>query len=143
MPHEYPTITRRYLSTFVDFLFILSTVILLSHVLQASSGITGKVRVAIVLFMFFAYEPIFSSLFCTIGQKITGVRVRKRVSLQHISIPAAYLRTLIKVFLGIISFFTILFDKERRGIHDLVVGSVVVYEEDLYKIELREHRMAK
>ena len=130
MPCEYPTITRRYLSTLLDFFFILSIVILVSYVLQASGGISGNARAAIFLFMFFAYEPFFTSLLA-VGQKITGIRVRKRVSLRHISIPAAYLRTLIKVFLGLISFFTIPFAKERRAIHDFAVGSVVIYNRDL------------
>jgi uncharacterized RDD family membrane protein YckC len=128
MTCDYPTITLRYLSTVVDVVFILSIIILVSYVFQASSDITINVRFALILFMFFAYEPFFTSLFCTVGQKITGMRVRKKGSLQHISIPAAYLRTLIKVILGFISFFTILFEKDKRAIHDLVVGSIVVYK---------------
>ncbi|MBI5179972.1 MAG: RDD family protein [Nitrospirae bacterium] len=131
MACEYPTITIRYLCTVLDFLFILAIIIFTSYILQSSADITEKVRIAIILFMFFAYEPFCTSLFCTVGQKITGIRVRKMGSLQRISIPAAYLRTLIKALLGLISFFTIPLVKDRRAIHDFAVGSVVIYEKDL------------
>jgi uncharacterized RDD family membrane protein YckC len=125
---EYPTITRRYLSTAIDFMFILSTAILISYIFQSTGEFTGNIRVALILFLFFVYEPLFTSLFCTVGQLITRIRVRRRVSLSHISIAAAYLRTLIKVFLGLVSFFTIPFAKERRAIHDFAVNSVVIYK---------------
>ena len=128
MVPEYPTITRRYLSTFIDLLFIIAAVILISYTLQSSGEFTDNLRIAIILFLFFVYEPLFTSLFCTVGQLITGIRVRRRVSLSHISIAAAYLRTLIKVLLGLISFFTIPFAKERRAIHDFAVNSVVIYK---------------
>jgi len=132
MTYEYPTITRRYLSTVVDFLFIITTMIIVSYILQESNGVTGKIRVAIIILLFFAYEPLFTSVFCTIGQKITGIRVRKRGSLEHISILAAYIRIFIKVLLGFISFFTIIFSKDRRAIHDFAAGSVVIYKKDSY-----------
>ena len=76
--------------------------------------------------MLFLYEPIFTSRFCTLGQKIMGIRVREIFSLQKISIPKAYLRIVIKIFLGFISFFSIPFSSERRAIHDFVAGTIVV-----------------
>lgn len=125
---EYPTIVRRYLSTAIDYIFVITLLISISYALQSTGEITRKIRVALILFMFFSYEPLFTSLFCTVGQLITGIRVRRRASLRHISIPAAYLRTFIKILLGLISFLTIPFVKERRGIHDFAVNSVVIYK---------------
>ncbi|MGO8714240.1 MAG: RDD family protein [Smithella sp.] len=107
MPYEYPSIIRRYLSSVVDGLFILSIIIFASYVFQGARLNAWTSRVAIILFMFFAYEALFTSIFCTIGQKITGIRVREQYSLQHISIPAAYLRSFVKYTLGIISFLRI------------------------------------
>lgn len=58
-----------------------------------------------------------------------GVRVRKHVTYARISLPAAYARIVVKIVLGIISFLTIPFTKDRRGIHDFAVDSVVIRAE--------------
>jgi uncharacterized RDD family membrane protein YckC len=126
--YHYPTILRRYLSTFIDGVFVLAVFILTSYIFQHEGEMVTKVRIIIILFMFFVYEPFCTSMFCTLGQKVTGIRVRKIGSYERISILSAYLRITIKLFLGIISFFTIPFSKDRRAIHDFAVGSVVIHE---------------
>ena len=124
----YPSILRRYLSTLIDSIFILSILILAGYIFQEKQGIANQVRVAIILAMFFIYEPLCTSLFCTLGQKIIGIRVRNHAAFgdERISLPKAYLRIISKVFLGFISFFTIMFSKEKRAIHDFIAGSVVL-----------------
>ena len=128
MEYHYPSILRRYLATFIDGMFVITVLILSSYILQFESEITTKARVIIILFMFFVYEPLCTSMFCTLGQKVMGIRVRKRSTYERISILSAYLRIVIKIFLGIISFFTIPFSEQKRGIHDFAVGSVVIYK---------------
>ena len=82
-----------------------------------------------IVFMFFVYEPLFTSKLCTLGQKLTGIRIRKHLaSRKRISLPAAYARIFIKLTLGLISFFTIPVTKGKRAIHDFAVGSVVIYD---------------
>jgi uncharacterized RDD family membrane protein YckC len=78
--------------------------------------------------MFFVYEPFCTSFSCTLGQKLTGIRVRMLSSYERISLPRAYLRIVVKLFLGLISFFSLPFSKNRRAIHDFAVGSIVIYE---------------
>jgi uncharacterized RDD family membrane protein YckC len=56
-----------------------------------------------------------------------GIRVRKKILHENISIPSAYLRIIVKLFLGLISFFTIPFSDKKRAIHDFAVDSVVIY----------------
>ncbi|MBE0597419.1 MAG: RDD family protein [Desulfuromonadales bacterium] len=123
---ESPTILRRYLSTFIDGVFILSVVIFASLAIDSDSALAGYARIAVFLGMFFLYEPIFTSRFCTLGQKITGIRVRTFGSYENISIPAAYLRIIIKILLGFISLLSIPFTKDRRAVHDFASGSVVI-----------------
>ena len=130
MEIEYPNILRRYFSTFIDGLFILGMLVLWSYILDSENSTATNIRIGIILFMFFVYEPIFTSYFCTIGQKITGIRIRKMSTGNRISLIQAYLRTIVKIFLGIISFFTIPFTKNKRAIHDFAVGSLVVYEKE-------------
>ena len=126
----YPSIVRRYLSTVVDSFFILSMVILSGYCFQQDSALATQVRVGLILFLFFVYEPICTSLYCTVGQKVTGIRVRNNFGRDRISLPKAYLRIVLKVILGFISFFTIAFSKEKRALHDLIIGSVVLVVED-------------
>ena len=127
MEYQYPTILRRYLSTFIDGLLIVIVLLGATYVLGNNTGASAHIRVGILIFIIFIYEPLCTSLGCTVGQKITGVRVRKRFLHEKISIPAAYLRIILKILLGFISFITILFTKDKRAIHDFAVGSVVIF----------------
>jgi len=127
MDTRYPTIARRYMATIIDGVLVLSLLLLVSYTFQQESGMITSVRVLLVLALFLIYEPICTSKFCTVGQKLMGVRVRKLSDNSRISILAAYLRIIVKVALGLVSFLTIPFTKCKRGIHDFAVRSVVVY----------------
>ena len=124
----YPTILRRYLSKAIDSIFIISMLFLVSYIFQQENSLATQVRVAIILFMFLVYEPLCTSMFCTLGQKITGIRVRNHSSFgdEKISLLKANVRIISKVILGFISFFTIMFSKEKRAIHDFISGSIVL-----------------
>lgn len=124
----YPSILRRYFSTFIDLIFVLVILVLSSYFLDSDDIAATRIRVALILFMFFFYEPFLTAYFCTLGQRITGIRIRKLTTLNKISIIQAYIRIIIKIFLGIISFFSIPFSKNKRAIHDFVIGSIVIYE---------------
>ncbi len=130
MDVEYPTILRRYFSTFIDGLFILSMLFVWAYLLDSDSSAATNIRIGIILFMFLVYEPIFTTYFCTLGQKLTGIRIRKVSTGKRISILQAYMRIIVKIFLGILSFFTIPFTKNKRAIHDFAVGSLVIYEKE-------------
>ena len=130
MEYHYPSILRRYFATFIDGMLVIAVLIVSSYIFQFESEIIIKTRVIIIPFMFFVYEPLCTSMFCTLGQKVMGIRVRKRFTHERISILSTYLRIVIKIFLGIISFFTLPLSKEKRGIHDFAVGSVVIYEKN-------------
>ena len=123
-----PTITRRYLSTFIDGILVVSFFLIISFIFQQDSSNIQAVRIALILGMFFIYEPLCTSKFCTLGQKVTGIRVRQFGSRQKISLLAAYGRILVKLFLGRISFFTIPFSKGKRGVHDFAASSVVIFD---------------
>ncbi|MEA3434890.1 MAG: RDD family protein [Thermodesulfobacteriota bacterium] len=124
----YPSIIRRYFSTVIDGFFIFGIFVLSSYILDTENTTATKIRIGIILFMVIVYEPIFTAFFCTLGQKITGIRIRKFSTGNRISLIRAYLRIIVKIFLGIISFFTIPFTKNKRAIHDFAAGTLVIYE---------------
>jgi uncharacterized RDD family membrane protein YckC len=75
--------------------------------------------------LFACYEPLLTSFFCTIGQAIMGFRVRK-VAGGRISVVQAYVRVIVKYLLGMLSFLTMPARADRRAIHDLAAGTIVV-----------------
>ncbi len=124
---KYPSLTRRYIATAIDVGFVIGAIILIGYLFDEASEAGVKIRVGLILFLFFVYEPLCTSRFCTLGQKIMRVRVRRYPSLKRISLLMAYTRILIKAFLGILSFFTLPFSQKRRAIHDLAARSIVVF----------------
>ena len=103
--------------------------ILVSYLFQNNSQVTIYARVVTILFLFFVYELLCTSKYCTVGQKMTGIRVRSMFMRHNISIPKAYLRIITKLLFGILSFFTIPFTKKKRVVHDIIAGSIVIENE--------------
>ncbi len=126
MEPDYPTIARRYMATFIDGVLVLSLFLIGPHLFKGETGLSSWMRILFIAGGFFLYEPFFTSKFCTLGQKIMGIRIRTAEGLKKISLFAAFRREIVKLFLGIISFFTIPFTKGRRAIHDFAAGSVVI-----------------
>ncbi len=123
----YPTVFRRYLGSLVDGMIVLSAMVggglLISNVGPQLTWLRG----AWLGFVLFGYEPLFTSLGATVGQRVLKYRVRRHDDrARTISFPAAVLRYVIKLFLGFISFFTMSFNSEQRAIHDMAAGSVVI-----------------
>ena len=127
--HKYPTLTRRYIATAIDVAFVLAAIILISYLFENTGSIGVRVRVSLILFLFFIYEPLCTSRLCTLGQKIMGVRVRRYPSMERISLLMAYARIIVKGLLGILSFFTLPFSQNRRAIHDIAARSIVVFSD--------------
>ncbi len=129
----YPTITRRYLSTVIDGMVVLS-VFMLSFYLHQFLGDDFAMPLWIcMVIVVLTYEPFCTSKLCTLGQKIMGIRVRTNSKLQRISLLQAYLRIAVKLLLGFISLFWIIFSEKKRAIHDLASGTIVVAAESIYK----------
>ncbi|WP_369806237.1 RDD family protein [Desertivirga arenae] len=77
--------------------------------------------------MWFLYEPLCTAFGCTIGNYMKGIRVRNREDhSQRINVFQAFLRYTFKLGLGTISFFVIHSNDEKRALHDMVSGSVVL-----------------
>jgi len=126
MEPSFPTILRRYLSTTIDTFLIAATFLIVPSILYQNTESARIARIVILFSMLLIYEPLCTSKLCTIGQLITGIRARRRKDYRKISIFSAYVRIIVKSLLGVISFFTIPFTKEKRAIHDFAVDSVVI-----------------
>ena len=96
----------------------------------ATDGLDPKYAVArtvFVLTVIASYEPLLNSVACTVGQIVMGIRVRRyRDRSRRINLLQGYFRWLFKFILGWYSFLTLTRTKERRAVHDIVSGSIML-----------------
>ena len=126
MPNKYPILIRRYLAAVLDISIALSCAILLVKLLVLSGVDRDDLYFLVFYLPFLLYEPLLTSKAATVGQLIFRFRVRKIDEKTKIDISHAYARLLIKLLLGWISLLTVPWREDRRAIHDLAVGSIVV-----------------
>jgi uncharacterized RDD family membrane protein YckC len=126
---DFPTLSRRFQSLLIDQVFIIFCMLIFSLLLpNFNPGSAGGLRVTLFLGLFLVYEPFCISFGCTLGNYLSGTRVRKfGEEGKRISLISSYLRFVAKLFLGIISFFTVTSNAWKRGIHDMAAGSVMIY----------------
>jgi len=80
------------------------------------------------------YEPIFTCLGRTIGQKVMGLKVIKLSDMKrdnsytNISIFQAFARFILKILLGWVSLLTIHSNSYGQAIHDIAADSVMVLD---------------
>jgi len=122
----YPLLFRRYLGTLIDGLFVLATILVVPQFLQGSSTWFQSARIALFLGIFL-YEPVLTAFACTLGQRLMKMRVRRADDpSRRITLPAAYVRYIVKGFLGVISFFSMRVTNRYRALHDMAAGSIMI-----------------
>ena len=132
MEKNYPTFNSRVIAAVIDSIIFLSFVFSITYILT-NLNIVPDIDIAKTLafiIIFVLYDPIFTSVFGgTIGHLIIGIRVKREKNQQkNILFPLAIIRFIVKVFLGWLSVLTVSSNNKRKAIHDLIVGSIVVYK---------------
>jgi uncharacterized RDD family membrane protein YckC len=124
---EYPALSDRIQSTFIDTFSIILMMFAFSSVLESFNNVSDWIRILLFITVWIIYDPLCTTLGCTIGNYVKGIRVRQRDNhYLRISFLQALTRYILKIFLGWLSFLTIHSNAERRALHEMVVGSVVV-----------------
>jgi len=125
---QYPGIIERIKAVAVDTFVILTLMIVFSFIFSNLENLPNKFRIVAFVFIFYLYDPIFTSLFGgTIGHLLIGLRVRKEIDTnKKILFHFALIRFTIKSLLGMISLFTVMGNEKRKAIHDFASGSVVI-----------------
>ena len=127
----YPTLLDRVKAVIVDGFIIVAGLVIAGLIFAEFPNAPGYVRGAVFILVFLLYEPIMVSLGGTFGHRIFGLRVKSHINhSRNIIVPLAIIRSVVKWFLGWISFFSMLSNPEKRAIHDLLSGSIVLYSED-------------
>ena len=124
---NYPFLGDRIQSSFIDMLLIVAMMFATASILDRFENVPDYVRIILFVAIWFLYEPLCTTLGATLGNKIKQIRVRKSGnSDKKINFFQAFIRYFFKMLLGWISFLTIHSNSERRAIHDLAAGSVMV-----------------
>jgi uncharacterized RDD family membrane protein YckC len=124
---EYPTLSDRVQSTFIDTILIILLMFASASILERYENAPDWIRIVLFFGLWGVYEPVCTTLGFTIGNYVKGIRVRNVLNTgKRINILQALFRYLLKISLGWISFLTVHFNSERRAIHDLAVGSVMI-----------------
>lgn len=85
------------------------------------------IRIVLFFGVWAVYEPFFMTRGCTLGNYVIGLRARQfQDDSKRISLLQAYVRYIVKVLLGWLSFLTINMNKQRRAIHDLAASTVMI-----------------
>ncbi|MFD2970175.1 RDD family protein [Sphingobacterium bambusae] len=122
---NYPGVFIRVKALVVDGFFLLVLMFILSSVFSAFQHVPDSVRLLSFVFVFFLYDPLFTSLFAgTVGHMAMGIRVKREDAERNINFPSAVVRFVIKAALGWISLITV--SSSGMAIHDRVIGSRVV-----------------
>ncbi len=131
---EYPSLTRRIMSSSLDIIFLFVIYALLSLVFSTNDTASKSVRVYIFFAFVFLYEPILVATIGTIGQNILGIAVRSNKDYsKKINIYQSFGRFIVKSMLGWISFFAFFFSKKNRTFHDFTVNSIMIFKKDALK----------
>lgn len=123
----YPLLGDRVQSTFIDLLSMMILMIIFSSILDKYKNAPDWVTIVLFVGIWAVYEPACTAIGCTPGNYIKRIRVRQHGDVsRRINFFQALLRYIVKIVLGWVSFLTIHSNKERRALHDLAVGSVVI-----------------
>jgi uncharacterized RDD family membrane protein YckC len=131
MEKKYPDLKTRIQSTFIDTMLMLSLMFLAATILDkinpSQDEEDGWIRGLIFISIWGIYEPLAMAIGCTLGNYLMKIRVKRDSdNTKRINLLQAFVRFVVKIALGWISFLTIHGNKERRAIHDLVAGSVML-----------------
>jgi uncharacterized RDD family membrane protein YckC len=121
---QYPNVLRRYLATMLDLFAlwcILYWVAQTPSLTESGSAIYWVLGASVLL-----YEPLLTAYACTPGQALMRIRVRTLDGARRIRLHQAVGRMLVKYLLGTVSFLTVPARPDRRAIHDLSSGSIVI-----------------
>ena len=123
----YPSLSDRIQSAFIDAVLIVVLMFMATALLDKYENAPDCIRIVLFFGLWAVYEPLCTTLGCTLGNYMKGIRVRRYTNeSKRINFFAAFVRYCVKILLGWISFITIHFSPERRAIHDYMVGSVMV-----------------
>ena len=126
----YPNLLNRTKAAMIDGLILIAALLLTSDILSSFENVPNYVKMILFVCYFILYKPLFLSISgATIGHTFAGIKV-KRYSNQEQNIPfySGIIRYILKITLGWFSLFTFYTSNNKRMIHDMASGSIMLYK---------------
>lgn len=126
--YSYPGVSRRIKALFTDTVMMVLFMLLFTALFSQFEKVPDEARIMAIVFIFLLYDPLFTTFTgATLGHRLFGLRVRSAGDYtKNVIFPLALIRFLVKAALGWISLLTVHNNPQRKAIHDMLVGSVVV-----------------
>ncbi|MBK8806213.1 MAG: signal peptidase I [Bacteroidales bacterium] len=124
--NKIPSVSKRFLSTFLDFLFI---IYITYNVKKYTSIDIDDRTVTIILWIviWIVYEGLLTRYWCTLGQYFTKLRISKNDSTNSkLSLIDSFKRIILKLSTGLFSFIALLLKPNSVSIHDKIAKSIVL-----------------
>jgi uncharacterized RDD family membrane protein YckC len=121
---QFPNLFRRYVASLIDLIAVIALVGFIGKLPVAMSENLSGITVFMIVIVL--YEPLLTAYACTIGQLVMLIRVRRCDGQERLGFFRAVFRTLVKYSLGVISFLSMPAHRERRAMHDLAAGTLVL-----------------
>jgi uncharacterized RDD family membrane protein YckC len=127
--HVYPSIMNRVQALFFDVWIIIGILMFLSSTFfRDYEGRYVGIKIAMFFVILLIYEPLANMTGGTIGYRTMGMKIRRFGDFdKKIRFSQAFVRSVMKLALGWISFLTISVDPQRRAMHDKATGTVVLH----------------
>jgi uncharacterized RDD family membrane protein YckC len=123
---EFPSFYKRYFALLIDTIFVFVLFYLILSITEYLLGYSVSEQYLYFALIAFIYDALLTSKLCTVGQLLFGFRIRNDASYRKISLTSACIRTTSKWLLGWISIIVIVFNKQRRAVHDIMSGSIAL-----------------
>lgn len=127
MGERYPRLSDRFQSTIIDSVLLIVMMLLVANIINQLGHVPTGLRIILFVAIIALYEPLCTTFGCTLGNYIKGIRVKKYSNTtKRIHLFQAIIRYVVKILLGWVSFLTMNSNPQRRAIHDLFAGSVMI-----------------
>jgi uncharacterized RDD family membrane protein YckC len=131
---RYPSLLRRYIASLIDgaTIFVVFALYMRSPLRFAGSQAPNYWP----LLLLTLYEPLLTRYQCTPGQLLMRIRVRTEPRIERVPVLRTFIRLAVKYFLGIISFAFMPAHRQKRALHDLAAGTIVVDARSVTQLQL-------
>lgn len=124
----YPRLIRRVRAILIDSVFLLGVVLLWWITLPFVAERDPYIKVALPLILMFILESCMVAFTGgTPGHHIMGIKIVNARNGSYIGVARSLVRALFRTLLGWLSFIIALTSKRHQALHDLLVGTVVVF----------------
>jgi len=119
----YPSIPARIKAGEIDVLVLTAA----SFALVAAYLFVGyetPLIIVLLVAVIVLYEPLFVSYRgATVGHRLMGIKIIDATTKRRLSLPRSFIRSLLKVVLGVVAIAGAYIDKREQFLHDRIIGS--------------------